>query len=58
MIVSFINIHLVPREVLNTEGAAKVNEWKIMFDPMFEVFTCVYLLFVVPVVYRVSSVWL
>ena len=27
MILSFINIRKVPREVLN------VNEWKIMFDP-------------------------
>ena len=45
MILSFINICKVPREVLKTEGEAalgfqhfprdlaNVNEWKIMFDP-------------------------
>ena len=40
MILSFINIRKIPREVLKTEGEkqllralAKVNEWKIMFDP-------------------------
>ena len=44
MILSFINIRKVPREVLKTEGfalgfqhfpwdLADVNEWKIMFDP-------------------------
>ena len=43
MILSFINIRQVPREVLKTEGSlgfqhlprdlANVNEWKIMFDP-------------------------
>ena len=44
MILSFINIRKVPREVLKTSGfalglqhlprnLAKVNEWKIMFDP-------------------------
>ena len=44
MILSFINIRNVPREMLKTEGfaycfqhlpwdLANVNEWKIMFDP-------------------------
>ena len=44
MILSFINIRKVPREVLKTSGFAlgfqhlprdllNVNEWKIMFDP-------------------------
>ena len=44
MILSFINIHKVPREMLKTSGfalgfqhhpwdLANVNEWKIMFDP-------------------------
>ena len=42
MILSFINISKVPREVLKIEGKgfqhlprdlANVNEWKIMFDP-------------------------
>ena len=44
MILSFINIRQVPREVLKTSGfalgfqrlprdLANVNEWKIMFDP-------------------------
>ena len=44
MILSFINIPKVPREVLKTLGfalgfqhlprdLANVNEWKIMFDP-------------------------
>ena len=44
MILSFINIRKVPREVLKPEGEslgfqhfprdlANVNEWKIMFDP-------------------------
>ena len=44
MILSFINICKVPREVLKTSGftlgfqhlprdIATVNEWKIMFDP-------------------------
>ena len=42
MILSFINIRKVPREMLKTEGEgfqhfprglAIVNEWKIMFDP-------------------------
>ena len=44
MIVSFINIRKVPREMLKTSGFAlgfqhlpqdlvNVNEWKIMFDP-------------------------
>ena len=44
MILSFINIRKVPREVLNTSGfalgfqhfpqdIANVNEWIIMFDP-------------------------
>ena len=44
MILSFINIRKVPREMLKTEGEAlgfqhfprdlaNVNEWKIMFDP-------------------------
>ena len=44
MILSFINIRKVPREVLKTAGfalnfqyfprdLADVNEWKIMFDP-------------------------
>ena len=44
MILSFINIRKVPREVLKTSGfalgfqplplhLANVNEWKIMFDP-------------------------
>ena len=47
MILSFINIRKVPREVLKTEGEARgfqhfprdlanVNEWKIMFDPSTE----------------------
>ena len=44
MILSFINIRKIPREVLKTSGFAlgfqhlprdlgNVNEWKIMFDP-------------------------
>ena len=44
MILSFINIRKVPKEVLKTEGEARgfqhllrdlanVNEWKIKFDP-------------------------
>ena len=43
MILSFINIRKVPRDVLKTLGTlgfqhlpwnlASVNEWKIMFDP-------------------------
>ena len=44
MILSFIYIRKVPREVFKTEGEARgfqhfprdlanVNEWKIMFDP-------------------------
>ena len=44
MILSFINIRKVPREVLKTSGfalgfqylprdLANVNEWKIIFDP-------------------------
>ena len=44
MILSFINICKVPREMLKTSGfalgfqhlprdLANVNEWKIMFDP-------------------------
>ena len=37
MILSFINIRKVPREMLKTEGdLANVNEWKIMFDPYNE----------------------
>ena len=44
MILSFINIHKVPQEMLKTSrfalgfqhlprDLANVNEWKIMFDP-------------------------
>ena len=40
MILSFVNIRKVPREMLKTDGfqhlprdLANVNEWKIMFDP-------------------------
>ena len=40
MILSFINIRKVPREMLEALGfqnlprsLANVNEWKIMFDP-------------------------
>ena len=44
MILSFINIRKVPRDMLKTSGfalgfqhlprdLANVNEWKIMFDP-------------------------
>ena len=44
MILSFVNIRKVPREMLKTSGfalgfqhlprvLANVNEWKIMFDP-------------------------
>ena len=44
MILSFINIRKIPREVLKTSGfalgfqhlprdLADVNEWKIIFDP-------------------------
>ena len=44
MILSFLNIRKVPRELLKTSGfalgfqhlprdPANVNEWKIMFDP-------------------------
>ena len=44
MILSFVNICKVPREMLKTSGfalgfqrlprdLANVNEWKIMFDP-------------------------
>ena len=37
MILSFINIRKVPREVLKTSGdLANVNEWKIMFDPYID----------------------
>ena len=42
MILSFIDIRKVPREMLKTEGEhlprdlANVNEWKIMFDPHIE----------------------
>ena len=43
MILSFINIRKVPREMLKTSGfqhlpgdLANVNEWKIMFDPYIE----------------------
>ena len=47
MILSFINIRKVPREMLKTSGfalgfqqlsrdLANVNEWKIMFDPYNE----------------------
>ena len=47
MILSFINIRKVPREVLRTSGfalcfqhfprdIANVNEWKIMFGPTIE----------------------
>ena len=46
MILSFINIRKVPREMLKTSGfalgfqhlpqdLANVNEWKIMFDPYY-----------------------
>ena len=49
MILSFINIHKVPREMLKTSGfalgfqhlprdLANVNEWKIMFDTYIEAF--------------------
>ena len=49
MILSFINIHKVPREMLKTSGfalgfqhlprdLANVNEWKIMFDPYIKAF--------------------
>ena len=48
MILSFINIRKVPREVLKTSGfvlgfqqlppdLANVNKWKIMFDPYIEI---------------------
>ena len=44
MILSFVNIPKVPREILKTKGEAQgfqhlprdlanVSEWKIMFDP-------------------------
>ena len=44
MILSFVNIRKVPREMLKTEGEARgfqhlprdlanINDWKIMFDP-------------------------
>ena len=47
MILSFINIRLVPRGVLKTSGyalgfqhsprdLANVNEWKIIFDPYID----------------------
>ena len=47
MILSFINIRKVPREMLKNSGFAlsfqhlprdhaNVNEWKIMFDPYIE----------------------
>ena len=49
MILSFINIRKVPREMLKTSDFAlgfqhlprdfaNVNEWKIMFDPYIENF--------------------
>ena len=49
MILSFINIRKVPREMLKTEGfalgfqhlprdLANVNEWKIMFDPYIQIY--------------------
>ena len=52
MILSFINIHEVPRGVLKTSGFALgfqhssrdleiVNEWKIMFDSYSEKFIAV-----------------
>ena len=48
MILSFINIRKVPREVLKTSGfalgfqylprdLANVNEWKIIFDPYIKI---------------------
>ena len=51
MILSFINIRKIPREMLKTSGfalcfqhlsrdLANVNEWKIMFDPYTEVEYC------------------
>ena len=44
MILPFVNIHKVPREMLKTSGfalgfqhlprdLANIDEWKIMFDP-------------------------
>ena len=50
MILSFINIRKVPREMLKTSGfalglqhlprdLANVNEWKIMFDPYIQLST-------------------
>ena len=52
MILSFINIRKVPREMLKTSGSsgfalgfqhlprdlANVNEWKIMFDPFNKIY--------------------
>ena len=49
MILSFINIRKVPREMLKTSGfalgfqhlprdLANVNEWKIMFDPYIQIY--------------------
>ena len=46
MILSFINIHMVPQEALKTSdlafgfqhfpgGLENVNEWKIIFDPSY-----------------------
>ena len=53
MILSFINILKVPRELLKTLGfsfdldfqhftpdLANVNEWKIMFDPFIRNYAC------------------
>ena len=50
MILSFINIRKVPREMLKTLGfalgfqhlprdLANANEWKIMFDPYIQLST-------------------
>ena len=49
MILSFINMRKVPREILKTSGfalgfqhlprdLANVNEWKIMVDPYIQVY--------------------
>ena len=59
MILSFIYIRKVPREMLKTSGFAlgfqhlprdfaNVNEWKIMFDPYIRWYVCLSIFEFVP----------
>ena len=43
MILSFINIGKVPREVLKTSGFVNVNKWKFVFDPINNCTVCMFL---------------